>query len=279
MITELSWFAGQVRRGDVEPFAEIVTVTPEIANRLLEQNECNRHINQNQINQIAHDIKNDQWGLNGETIVVSKGGYLNDGQHRLFGVIKADKFMRTFMVFGVERVTRMTVDMGRARSTGQFLGMDGVANYTECSATASNWLAYQMGYYGRLTKAQHLPITKQDSRRFYYAHQEQIDRAVSLMKAHTKKLSTYTTVLSTAYCILREINPVQTDIFFSHLAEGANLDQGDAVLWLRQRLTTGPKLTPIGKIELILRHWIIWRKHRPMKRGITLQGTWPEDLM
>jgi hypothetical protein len=38
----LSWFAERVQRGLKQSFSEVVSITPEIAKRLLDVNDCNR---------------------------------------------------------------------------------------------------------------------------------------------------------------------------------------------------------------------------------------------
>lgn len=70
---------------------EFITMTPEMASRLLENNyENNRKINKSHVNAIAQDMIDGQFNsANGQTIVKGYDGKLYDGQHRLSAQIKA----------------------------------------------------------------------------------------------------------------------------------------------------------------------------------------------
>ena len=271
---DLSWFASRVERGQKEVFVEIVTVTPEIAKRILETNVDNRLVNQAQVRQIADDIANGRYVLNGETIIISKDAMLNDGQHRLEAVVLAKLPIQTAMMFGVDRKARFTVDMGRQRKTGDFLKMNGVTNYTNCAATANLLGVYERGAY-RVDVAQ---LTKQNVIKIYAQYKDEIDDAVHCMRGRKIMRAGGVSPFAVAYIILGRLDRFKRDEFFDALATGADLGIDSPILALRARLmtTASEKLRQWVKLELILKHWNAWRKNETVKRQLSISGTYPK---
>ena len=61
---------------------EVVTVTPEMARKLLEQNSRNRKVSKGNYAQVLEAMTAGEWELNGEAIKSAREGTLLDGQHR-----------------------------------------------------------------------------------------------------------------------------------------------------------------------------------------------------
>jgi hypothetical protein len=121
-----------LRRGAAEVFTVTVNMTPDLAGRLLARNENNRTLRivgaSRTVEAYARAMIRGEWLLNGESIIVSREGLLNDGQHRLEAVIKSGVGVPMQITFGVERDSRHTVDQGAARSPGDILVMYGERN-------------------------------------------------------------------------------------------------------------------------------------------------------
>ena len=85
--------------------SQVEHITPKIANEMLKFNSRNprKRMDMNVIRKYAEDIRQGLWQLNGEAIVFDEDGFLVNGQHRLCGVIKANKAIDTLVVRGVER--------------------------------------------------------------------------------------------------------------------------------------------------------------------------------
>jgi len=277
---DLSWFAAKVAQGAKKRFSEEITITPAMAKRMLEQNADNRPISLRQVKQIARDIRNKHFEVNGETVVVSDDGWLNDGQNRLMAIIEADMPIQSFVVFGVPRKSRMTVDMGRARTTTHYLGMEHVPNAHYAAIVAAQWAAFELGYFGKLTKQRDTGITRQDTLQFYHDHSHMIDNAIVKLRHQLKYIGTQgSTGVLTAYCILQVKDPLHTDDFFRSLLEGSGLDRDDVVLELRNRLIASKKeLDPYQKCELVLRHWMAWKDGKKLTKKIGMRNEWPKNL-
>lgn len=121
----LEWIA----RGASELFTVTTLVTPKMADLLLKRNAGNRPLIWGSANRsvaaYAAAMSRGEWRLNGEAIIVSSSGELNDGQHRLSAVIESGEAVHMQISFGVDRETRHTVDQGVARTPGHILAMAG----------------------------------------------------------------------------------------------------------------------------------------------------------
>lgn len=108
-------------RSDVK----LVTITPEMAEIMLEKNIANRKVNQANVNRIAADMATGNYKLNGETIKISPSHEILDGQHRLLACVKSNMPFTTYIVYNVEREAIGTIDMGKGRSVADSLNVMG----------------------------------------------------------------------------------------------------------------------------------------------------------
>ncbi|MEM9763575.1 MAG: hypothetical protein AAF968_13890 [Pseudomonadota bacterium] len=234
-------------------------LTPALARCLLERNEENRPISQTNLNRLCNDIRSDRWALNGQTIIVSADGHLNDGQHRCHAVLKTGRAVPTLFSFGVSRDSRLTVDMGAQRDVGNFLSMQGVPN-ASAVATVCNYLI-QIASRGEIGGGGMAP-TKQEQLA-YWRENRDIEDSVSLVPTTTAKIGGRP-ILATAHFMIRRKRGEAADHFIRSLVKGERLDPNDPVLkareWLldavmRSRSQRGHKLTAQTKLEVVLRAW------------------------
>lgn len=94
--------------------AEIVKVTPQLAQKWLENNPNNRSVRKGRVEVYARDMKAGKWNVTGQGIVLDKDGALLDGQHRLQAVIEANVSVDMLVISDMERVS--TYDAGMSRS-------------------------------------------------------------------------------------------------------------------------------------------------------------------
>ena len=173
---ELSWLAERIERARRQgSFSEPADITPDIARRLLEENDSNRPVKQRLVDRIEHDIRSDQWALNGEAIIISDDGRLNDGQHRLLAIVAAGRTVRSFVTFGVPRDSRLTVDLGDQRTTTNLLSILSISNPGPAAIVAKNVFAFERD----ISHAQQkMGVGKQDVVSAYKRHRAGIDETV-----------------------------------------------------------------------------------------------------
>lgn len=282
-LRDLSWFSQKVEQGRIKPFSEIVTITPAIARRLLELNDDNRNLRPTLVQAIAQDIENNRWQLNGESIVVSRDGYLNDGQHRLHAVIQADKPIQSVVMFGVGRDSRFTVDMGVARTVGNFLAMKGRQYSNVVPSVARLMLAYNEGTTSAANVGGKSRFTKQDllARAMRFGP-EVVDAISRIGQSEFGRSVHGHAFLTAAYLILKEHHQENCELFFDKLLSGAGLPEDSAVLWLRNRLFDAARSSLRGllraedRLEIVLRYYNAFVKDKTITKHIYTTGKYPK---
>lgn len=265
------WFDEQVRKGLVAPFSEIVTVTPSLALLLLGKNESNRPISEVNLDRIKRDMMGNRWVFNGEAVVVSKDGHLNDGQHRMRAVAETGCQQRMVLVFGASRDSRMTLDQGVTRTVGHYLGMSG---HTDAAALASaaNY-AWQWKQKGRLSTDGRDRPTKSEALLIADHYR---DLADSLQFVSRNGVGAICTRSLLAFCHWAVSQKASSgcDMFFDRLIKGTGLMSGDPILYCRNRLIAirGRGASIHERAELVFRAWNLHRANEKCTR-IVVSGT------
>lgn len=254
------WLASRISASQAAPVTEIVTITPILAALLLEKNPANRNVSAIAVERISRDIKGGRWEFNGEAIVVSKDGQLNDGQHRLRAVVETGMPIRTVMVIGPERASRMTLDTGIARTVGHFLKMEGYHDTNALGSVANLVWQYrerqQIGQGGstRPTKAEALLALK------YYG-QDLTDSLSFVSRNGVGAICSKSILAFAHWAIWRSAGRHAADDFLEKLIDGTELKKDNPVLYCRNRLIEMRGSARVGeKAELILRAWNMYRR-------------------
>lgn len=257
------WLEDRIKKSGRKEFAEISLLTPEIAAQLLKRNPKNRTLKQATVERYARDIESDRFAFNGEPIIVSDTGELNDGQHRCHAVIYAQKPIKTLFMFGVPRESRTTVDQGTARTAGDYLGMDGVANSNHLAAIAGKVIEIER--FGKLisvnadkpTKAEIVERAKADkgiAESFAFVH-----------RTGAGRVSSYS-LLGTAHYLLRKKGGADADTFIDRLIEGVELKARDPIFVAREKLISRDKrLNQNERMKTIIMAWNNYRARSSVK--------------
>jgi len=261
------WLAARVNDAMSHPIAEKVLLTPELAELLLTRNEKNRIMKARHVNTMARDIAAGRWVFNGETIIVSKNGLLNDGQHRCAAVVAAGRAIETFMAFGMDRESRKTVDEGHAKQTGDYLQMDGIGNGHNLGATARKIM--EIEDYGKLITHAQSKHTKQEILE-RATIDEQIHHSLRFCsKAGFGKLAALS-LLAAAHYLFWQVDESAADEFMKKLIVGDELRQYSPIWTAREKLLNpGGRLTPNEKLKSIIMGWNNWRAGKETVRSVT----------
>lgn len=257
------------------PFSEIMTIAPEDAKKILKNNPNNRVLNHTLIKTIASDIEFGRWRLNGESIIFAKEGELNDGQHRLLACILANQPFQTSVFFGAERDSRLTVDMGKPRSVGNLLSMEGIPNYNHCASIARMYFLYRLGRYQDGGSSE---ITKQKIRQEYFTYQQEIDDSIKAV-GHQKFSSIIgVTSICTSFIAIGDVNATNRDEFFEKLISGENIKSGSPILKAREHLMDMKykRSSAQQRMEAIFKYWNAWRRGITMSRACSIHNEWPD---
>lgn len=129
-----------------ESSAQLVTITPEEATRILElENVNNRNIRKTHVARLAEAMKADHWVVNGETVIYNDH-YLLDGQHRLAACVLAGVPFTTWVIRNVPSDAMPSIDKGIARQFGDTLAWAGQSNARHAAAIVRRiWLLSETG--------------------------------------------------------------------------------------------------------------------------------------
>src|ERR1700743_1377687 len=120
---------------------KVMTITPEEAMQMLEANGSNRPLNDQHVRRISRQIIEGKWRFNGDTIKISTGNDILDGQHRLWAIIEAKTPVDTIVVRGIEPDAFATIDtLRKPRSGSDVLALLGVTGHRSTISVALQWL-------------------------------------------------------------------------------------------------------------------------------------------
>lgn len=269
----VAWLDRMVAAGASGVFSEVVQITPTLARLLLSKNDQNRPISKTAVAKYRRDILNGAWSVNGQTIVISRDGLLNDGQHRLNAIIEAGKSVSAVMVFGVKRESRFTLDQNVVRTAGHYIGMNGVANANVVAAVAGfiwqhkthGFLSHQAAY--RPTKAEILRTAN------HFVGIEESIRAVpnkGILLLGGRAILTFC-----HFTLAAASDGASAGVFIARLADGVGLGARDPILYVRNRLIGSTRLSPNEKAELIFRAWNAHRRGETPKTLLIMGGKLP----
>lgn len=95
--------------------AEIRTITPAEAAKLLEQNTSNRVLNKSAVNRYAAAMARGEWLVGNDAICIGKDGIILNGQHRLYAVVISEVPQEFLVRVDVESNDLKAMDQGNKR--------------------------------------------------------------------------------------------------------------------------------------------------------------------
>jgi hypothetical protein len=271
----LAWFADLVAKGANGILTVYDWITPARAKILLTFNPGNRLLRKSIIKRYAQDIQSNKWELNGEPIIIAKNGQLNNGQHRCYAVLMANKGIYTAIGLGYERDTRKTLDQGIARTTGDVLGMGAVKNCNMCATIAK----YLVQWDGQLTVQLHRgggSITRAMIVDKYQQCKHEIDYAAAFA---VSKKSILIPMSTTAFLLIifeRVSSRSQATDFMKRVFTETGANKYDPLSMALRRITH-EKLEVTEKAELIIRAWNATRTGKQLTK-LTVMGNLPAPV-
>lgn len=253
-----NWLEDRIAEGRTRIFAEPAALTPALAAELLTRNPDNRSITPGRVAVYAADILEGHWQSNGEPIIISNDGLLNDGQHRCAAVAQTGIAIPVLIVFGVTRDSRKTTNQAKGKTAGDYLAMDRVPNANVTAGMTRLFLSWQatgnVNATSRISNAQILDFVEHN--------REEIAIAASFSGKHSKRLQHMISPSSFAFCyfICARKNKEAADQFFRSVATGENLPAGDPALVVRERLLMLHHSARVAKISIVLNGWNAFRR-------------------
>lgn len=267
------WLEQRIKRGKTKVFSERVTVTPQLAQMLLEQNADNRKIRPNKLNQLKADMNANRFKLNGEAIIVAKTGELNDGQHRLRAIVETNKPQDMLLTFGVERESRLTVDTGAARSAGDHLAVAGWPYASTISTVARTAIGYEKSKGERVGRLSDISTAEV----FDKANGDKLlQECASYVACNNTKFRSIAKPGFLGFCFYEfaKRRPAEAKTFMEKLRTGTDLSETSPIRILREYLISRPNLNQPDRVELLIKAWNAWLNDTPIKQ-FRIQGKLP----
>lgn len=255
-----------LERGRSEVFSVVADVSPRLAARLLERNDANRTITQKHLNSLVHKIRVGDFALNGETIIISRDGLLNDGQHRLAAVVEADRTVPMILVFGVERETRTTVDQGKARLMGHVFAMNGIRSSNSLALAAI--VRWCLNFLAGNTASNNADFSEREYLDFASEHTDELEEAGVQSRLLAKAYRTSPAALGMAIFFCNRIDKGACSELVQKMITGIGIAADDPAAALRRRyqdhVAGNSRLTYIEQAAFFIKAFNATAAGRPM---------------
>ena len=120
-----------------------IKVDRAMARAMLERNDQNRPLSERSVETYEAAMKAGEWVQNGESIKFTKCGLMFDGQHRLQAVVHSGVTIVTDARFGLDKDAFSTLDIGRKRTPGDVVALNGRRSANQHAAVLRALWRYQ----------------------------------------------------------------------------------------------------------------------------------------
>jgi hypothetical protein len=221
--------------------SEIITITPQMAKRLLDKNKGNRGTRETAIARYAADMANQNWVVNGTAIAVSSDNVLLDGQNRLYACIRAGVPFDTLYVTGLNGGARETIDIGVPRTLVDALGWHGI----EAPKASAQTLAYLFRYDKMLELGMRQLVTTGRSSRHeviaYIDANPEIITSAKFAEELRRRVPAAVGIIGATHALLsRHYSPDTADSFYLEVADPSGDEESSPFLlreWLLDHQT------------------------------------------
>lgn len=239
-------------------------VTPEEAMFILEEcNSDNRPVRKTKVRAYAKDMLAGTWALNGEAIIFDKNGDLADGQHRLQAVVESGVTIDTFVTYGVERDTRLTLDMGAARNVRDarsFMGMGEIKNGPTVDAIARIMVRKERDGMEKIPSGGgSVPITNADIVQWTSENLEVAEEAAAVGRSVQHATACINPAAAGfAKMMLDEVDASASAEFFRLIVDGIRKGAGDPLVAM-ERTIRDQRLRAEQQVAVMIFAWNAWR--------------------
>jgi hypothetical protein len=218
-------------------------IGPNQAEKYLERNTRNRKLSSGVVSKYADLMRKGEWHFDGSPIRFDVDGNVVDGQHRLWAIIESDTTQRFLVIEGLGRDTFATIDTGKSRSFADILSIDhpNLPNLTATAAAVQMIYRWEQGARGKAlapaNKATGKAVPYRVLMDFFDANQEKL---VAVTRQGINLNKQVKGMAGSVYALLvwvfEDISKDDSDFFFDRLKDGIGLNDGNAILALRNSI-------------------------------------------
>lgn len=223
-----------------EPTFEVVTMTPQWAEKILTQNNNkNRKIRTSKLMVYTRSIEAGDWKVTNQGIALDPQGNLLDGQHRLAAVVKSGKSIKILLGKNCDPSTFSVIDIGATRTSGDMLTLSGcTTKHNTLAAAVKIYIQYvetPKVRWGQFTAPNHNKVVK-----YWNEKRELIDIHLPFITKCHRQFRTFTLSSALAFALLADDAGWRLEEimeFFTLLTTGANLPADSSILSFRNQLS------------------------------------------
>lgn len=248
----------------------IEDIDPNIASDLLENVGDNRKVSEVVVRRYSRQMKDGEWHLTGEPIIIDQQGRLADGQHRLWAVIESGATIKMSVVRGIEPKMFNYMNTGKSRSLSDILTINGYSNAAQTGVTANAIMRYLKHGDFHYFDSKSAPTPYQVVQ-FLDDNPGIVEDVRTASRIHKRLLikGFGVSVIAPLYHVLRNVDEEDCAAFFDQLVQGLFTETGDPVYVLRERLMKNAgALRPMIRNEvcaITIKAWNAWRKGEKIK--------------
>lgn len=216
-------------------------LTPAVAKSFLERNTANRACNKSTVKFLIQEMQEGRWCENGDTICFRKNDTLANGQHRCHAVAESGIAIPIILVEGIDSEAMETIDIGRRRSSGDALQLNGEVNANLLAAALTLVERFYTKQINR-SKSQFSPKKVMSVLERHPGVRDSVAFISHLKRPAGMPLS----VAAGLHYIFSRISPESkqdADTFWRGVLEGVGLEQGSPILVLRSKLLDNSRRT------------------------------------
>lgn len=262
------------------PYMEDVTITPQVAQMMLEHNTHNRNLTENRARRYARDMAAGHWQYTGEAIKFAEDGTLLDGQTRLRAIILSGVTLVMPVWRGIDPKAQLVMDSGRPRSNADALALAGKKDRNSLSAVACadyKWCHYSPKVAFNNDSAH---CVSQSEMFDWLAIRPDLEEATRKGNALNKANRDITrTVYGVLWYEFGLISTADRDRFFDDFAEGIGHSATDPLVALRRAAAASHASQKIRvntaqyRAALVIKAWNAFRDGAETKALVWRQGT------
>lgn len=248
------------------PTLQWAIITRPDAIEWLSYNDQNRNLSPRSVEKYESDMRDGMWGITSATIAFDTDGRLIDGQHRLTALARVDdsEFVMA-VITGLPTTAQRRIDRGRARTHGEQITMDGIANGRFVSSSARFRMRWERG---DIFSQVHGEVSDAHLDAWMEAHPDHL-KSVNELYAPCRRIQAPQRVTLALASRLREIDREQADRFICDIADGG-LPIGDPTNTLRERFfrakSIREQIHERDALGWMIQAWNARREHRVVSR-------------
>lgn len=237
----------------------------------------NRNLNEHNFHGIRSDMTKGNFKQTGDTIKFDWFDCLQDGQHRLQGIVASGQTHKLLVVRGLDPEAFPYMDIGRNRNAADVLSIEGIESASKIAAMAKFLIHYRRGKLITMAqggqKDKKYRLTNSDVLDFVQENLESLKESYPYgYGANNRDKVLSGSHMAALHYIFKTIKPdcdVLADDFFHKLGIGADLAKDSPIYLLRTRLIqdlrSKRKMPPLEKIALVIKAWNAYREEKKPK--------------